>query len=71
VHSDALRNQVRVTALERGMPDPGSLWAWKNILNILLFYVFVMFNLGVTVCLCLYTYKYIILMCMGYESSVD
>jgi len=61
VHSDALRNQVRVTALEKAMPDPGSLWAWQNILNIFLFYVFVMLNLGVTVRLCLCTDKYIIL----------
>ena len=71
VHWYALRNQVRVVALEKAMPDPGSLWAWQNILDIFLFSVFVTLNVGVTVGLCLCTDKYIILICMGYESSAD
>lgn len=71
MHWYALRNQVRVVALEKAMPDPGSLWAWQNILDIFLFSVFVTLNVGVTVGLCLCTDKYIILICMGYESSAD
>jgi len=56
---------------KKAMPDSGSQWNWQNILDIFLFSVFVMLSVGVTVCLCLCIDKYIILICMGYESSVD
>jgi hypothetical protein len=36
VNTDALRNKVRVIALEKAMPDPGSWWTWQNILDIFL-----------------------------------
>ena len=56
---------------KKAMPDSGSQWAWQNIFDIFLFSVFVMLSVGVTVCLCLCTDKYIILIYVGYESSVD